>query len=145
MSSSLLYRLTAPIAFGCVVSLITFPFPPLPHHISWPFFLMLCVFYAGNATIIQQTALPLSSLLRQCLLCMPFALYSPARQCLSLSARLPFSPSFSLPFPCPHITENSLPACYFLVLPKQIQSPCLPFSCPLLSDKGEPGTGTWYC
>lgn len=57
---------------------------------------------------LQYNRLPYHSPLpsRQCLLCMPFTCTT--RQCLTLSACLPVSLAFSLPFPRPNITGNSL-------------------------------------
>lgn len=72
----------------------------------WPLFLKLFACYTVNVTTVQQAALPQSSPLRQCLLCMPFTCTT--RQCLTLSACLPVSLAFSLPFPRPNITGNSL-------------------------------------
>lgn len=108
---------------------LSITFASHPHILT--FFLTLYVCYTGNATMIQPTALPLPSLLSVSPLHV-LRLHSTAKQCLSLSARLPFSLSFSLPFPCPQITENSLsPPCLLFPCPSQTDTVTL--SAPLLS------------
>lgn len=143
----LFYRLTAPIALThcclCDCSPVSSSqLSHLPHHISWPFFLMLCVFYTGNVTIIQQVALPSPSPLRQCFLC----IYpSPVLSYQTMSVPICLSPILSLPacpFFVPMLQKNTSLPTISLSTPNRYTFLACPFLA--LSSETKGNLRIWY-
>lgn len=115
------------------LSVVTFA---SPHFLTF-LFNALCILYwkchyhttgCPSLTLSPQTVFPLH---------IPFACtLLPDDVCPYLLVSHSQSPC--LPFLCSHVAEKYLLAYHFLVYPKQIHFPCLPFSCPLFWDKREP-------